>query len=421
MQLKKLKILLTANLFFICPSISMGQTNAHFLNKTFKEISSILDDPAHRISKEFSVPRKLRPGVGFWLQVYAKYSTYHTLIYDKDNPEYVYDVVDSTDLFNKGKTPVAIEVTNKKRVQAALNNVKQVLIKLSKNPKTSFPPHSLGFKIKQTVGAKTRAQWTVLSKNIRSQTGQRDKVYRGITNAERFFPAMEKIFKKHDIPEEITRLPLVESSFDLQAHSKVAAVGVWQFMRKSALEYLVIDPENKIDERLSPIKSTFAAAKMFKRNYKHLKDWGLSIIAYNHGAKNLLKLRNTYNKEKIADLILKKTNTPLGYASRNFYLEFLAMLHVEKYRDEIFNMNVNDFPPHVSLVRMKKPASIFELASKFNVPLYDLKIYNPDIFDPKRKLPAGIRVVLPISHADSLVYLQRQRQNRAAASVKTNQ
>ena len=44
---------------------------------------------------------------------------------------------------------------------------------------------------------------------------------------------MEEIFRQRQLPIELTRLPFVESSFNLNARSRVGASGIWQFMRST--------------------------------------------------------------------------------------------------------------------------------------------------------------------------------------------
>jgi len=197
----------------------------------------------------------------------------------------------------------------------------------------------------------------------------------------------------------------------LHAKSKADAVGVWQFLEKSALEYLIIDRDHDIDERTSPIKSTYAAAKMFLRNYHLLRDYGLAVIAYNHGPKNLVRYRDRVNSKNIGKFLHSK-HSPLGFASRNYYSEFLALLHAERYRDELFGIALQTKSGVVSIVRMKHPISIFEIATLYNISLHELRLFNPDIFDAKRKLPAGTRVVIPRKVGESLVEApQFQNQN----------
>jgi len=383
------------------------RANAHYLDMSISELMQILNDPENRISEQFEIPEEAKPIVGFWFKIYSKYSLFHTVIYDRDHHDKVYEVVDSRDLFQRGLSPIALEITNRNRVQKALSGYKAALKVLQRNPRAKFATGSPGNRLVELWGVRKPQEWRKIEEAVRTQAGQRNKVIDGLMNADRFFPAMESIFRKYGIPTEITRLPLVESSFNLNAVSKADAVGVWQFLYKSATEYLIVDKAHKIDERLSPIKSTYAAARMFKRNYFILKDWGLAIIAYNHGAKNLIPIRKKFSGQQIASLLRETTKTPLGYASRSFYAEFLAILHAEKYRDIIYGMKRRSYSDAISIVKMKKPASIFEIATLYNISIHELRVFNPDIFDLNKQLPAGTRVVLPRKHGESLVLAPR--------------
>jgi membrane-bound lytic murein transglycosylase D len=142
---------------------------------------------------------------------------------------------------------------------------------------------------------------------------------------------------------------------------------------------------------------------MFKRNYTMLGDWTLAIIAYNHGTKGLRNLRKQFGRENIAHLLLRSKKTPLGYASRSYYAEFLAMLYAERYRDELYGLPFVYHSAAISIVKMKKPASVFELAALYNISVQEIRRFNRDIFDIKRRLPAGTRIVLPRKMGESLV------------------
>src|SRR5690606_28996274 len=103
-------------------------------------------------------------------------------------------------------------------------------------------------------------------RNFRLQTGQRDSILKGLVAADPFWPRMENLFEQMGVPRELTRLSLVESSFNLGATSKVGASGVWQFMPATAKEFMKLNYDAGYDERLSPLKSTVAAAKLLLRN-----------------------------------------------------------------------------------------------------------------------------------------------------------
>ncbi len=389
--------------------------DAHYLDIPTHKLLGILKDPQNRVNPLFQVPASIKSEVGFWFQIYAKYSLYQTLLYDRDNPQLIYEVIDNRDFFQQGLSAAAIEVKSKQRIQKVITDYKNAFQKLKQNQNTVFPKDSAGYHITHFWGKKSSKKWKEIEDNFRTQPGQRDRIMQGLVAADPFLPAMESIFKKFSLPIEITRLPLVESSFNLRAYSKADAVGVWQFLKPSAEEYLIVDEKNSIDERLSPIKSTYAAAKMFQRNYKLLKDYGLSIIAYNHGAKNLVSLKEKYAGKNIAWLI-KKQESPLGYASRNFYCEFLALLHAERYRQEIYSMESPNKIGSISIVKVKKSLSIFEISSQYNISIHELRLFNPDIFDYKKKLPIGTRVVIPKKVEGSIVLSPVQEKTRDIAS-----
>lgn len=379
-------------------------SDAQFLDISYDRLLNLLDDPKHRVSSGFKVPQELKNIVGFWLQIYAKYSLHQTLIYDRDKPEIIYEVIDNRSLFRKGLSPVVIELTTKSRIKRSLEAYRSAFRTLQRNPKAKFAQGTPGANAIRLCGHLKASEWRKAEFNLRTQAGQRDRIMQGLTSADPFLPAMEAIFRKSDIPIEITRLPLVESSFDLRAHSKAAAVGVWQFLERSARgDKLIVDAKSEIDERRSPIKSTAAAAKMFRRNYKLLHDWNLAIIAYNHGAKHLIPLRDRYGGHNIVKLLQKTSNTPLGYASRSYFAEFLALLHAERYRDQLYEIPHRNHSDAISIVKIKKPASVFEVAALYNISIHELKLFNPDIFNLKKRLPSGTRVVLPRKHGESIV------------------
>ena len=83
------------------------------------------------------------------------------------------------------------------------------------------------------------------------------------------------------IPEEIAWLPMVESTFNVEARSKVGAAGVWQFMPGTGRQYMRVDAT--VDERLDPIIAARGAARLLRHNYQGLRSWPLALTAYNHG------------------------------------------------------------------------------------------------------------------------------------------
>ncbi len=369
-----------------------------YLDVSTKDLAEVLVDPENRVEPEFKVPAGLEGHVAFWLKIYARYSSMQTVVFDKESPDKIYAVQDAREFMARGMGAIGIEIMSKRRLQSMLDALRHDLGILARNPKAQFKVGAPGSRALQLWGRCKASHWRRTLANIKTQKGQRDYIYRGIRASRPFMKPMEDIFREAGLPVQLSRLPLLESSFQITAESKASAVGVWQFLVKSAQEYMIVDERAGIDERLSPIKSAHAATRMFKRNMRILGDIALSVIAYNHGARNLVKIRHQYGVKNIAKLLdARNKQSPLGYASRNYFAEFLAIVHAEVYQDRLYHMPASSSSYRVQIVKLTAPQSVFEVAAFHQAPLDAVKTFNPDIFDLKRRLPKGTRVVIPFA------------------------
>jgi membrane-bound lytic murein transglycosylase D len=227
---------------------------------------------------------------------------------------------------------------------------------------------------------------------------------------------MEAAFAKVGVPIELTRLSLVESSFDLKAKSKVGAAGVWQFMLATGKEYMKVEPKGLIDERLSPLKSTVAAAKLLKRNQKILGNWAFAVTAYNSGhGKMPRNLRLPKDGAKVYEHFhaCTKAGRKLGYAGRAYYSEFLAVLHAEAYRHLYYGETPvqKQSPRQYQLVTA--PQTGLKIAMAHSISVQEFQFLNPDIRDLNKPLPKGFWVAVP-AEVDDLAGLTEPR--RVAAT-----
>lgn len=102
-----------------------------------------------------------------------------------------------------------------------------------------------------------------------------------LKRANRYFPEIEQILKKENVPDDFKYLAVIESNLT-EVTSPVGASGFWQFMPYTAKEYgLVIN--NEIDERLNLKKSTIAACQFLKNSHTVFKDWINACASYNRG------------------------------------------------------------------------------------------------------------------------------------------
>lgn len=100
-----------------------------------------------------------------------------------------------------------------------------------------------------------------------------------------YAPQIERIFAHHGVPKELINLAIVESRFQSNARSHKGAVGLWQFMRATAVSY-GLNTHGR-DERLDPLRSSVAAARYLRFLYGEFRDWHLALAAYNTGQARL--------------------------------------------------------------------------------------------------------------------------------------
>ena len=187
------------------------------------------------------------------------------------------------------------------------------------------------------------------------------------------FPYMEKIFRDRGVPASITTLTFVESMFNPNALSNVGASGIWQFMKSTGKEYLIVN--RFIDERRSPLKATRAAAQFLMENYKKLKSWPLAITAYNFGPNAMRKAVQKLNTMNLSTIIREYKAKNFGYASKNFYAEFIAANRTYQYIKSR-NRSRKPFKNNLSSLILSKKISTYQLLKRSSLDKETLSKYN---------------------------------------------
>jgi len=120
-------------------------------------------------------------------------------------------------------------------------------------------------------------------------TGRRNEqveIMLGLANY--YFPMLEEILDKYNMPIELKYMAIIESALNATALSRAGACGLWQFMYGTGKMY-GLEINSFVDERRDPVKSTDAAARYLNDLYKIYNDWHLVIAAYNCGPGNVNK------------------------------------------------------------------------------------------------------------------------------------
>ena len=126
--------------------------------------------------------------------------------------------------------------------------------------------------------------------------------------AEFFFPIVERILKKENIPDDFKYLMVVESGMNPDARSSAGALGLWQFMEGTARDY-GLTVSMKRDERRDIERSTQAACRYLKASYKKFGDWVAVAQSYNIGQARInAELKRQDVNEAIDLQLVEETN-----------------------------------------------------------------------------------------------------------------
>jgi len=95
---------------------------------------------------------------------------------------------------------------------------------------------------------------------------------------------------------------MIESGMRTDAVSSQKAVGLWQFMPKTAA-YYKLDVSSSVDERCDPFCATEAAIKHLEHLHEKFGKWYLAVMAYNCGEGRLQKAIARAQSDDLAILI----------------------------------------------------------------------------------------------------------------------
>ena len=345
--------------------------------------------PAHALgSGEFPCPPELQPRVEFWIRIFAEFSKDQRVIHDGRYPWVIYEVLDVTGLT---QPQIKAQVERKRKHYAA------ILEGMAGRPPAAYAAEER--RLAQLLeGLPEGARFTNAGGRVRSQPGIREQFHAGLQRAGRYRHAMEEILAAAGVPPELLHLPHVESSFHPQAMSKAGASGLWQFMPATGRRFLRVQPD--LDERLDPIRSTEAAARYLADARQTLGSWPLAVVAYNHGVAGVARARGKTGGTDIARILLEYDGPSFGFASQNFYCEFLAAIEVGEHPEKYFGGEVAcDLPWVYHEFELPHHVRWNALARGFGIDSEELAAFNPAVggsyLRDARPLPRGYRLRLP--------------------------
>ena len=332
-------------------------------------------------------PPQLQRDVDFWVHVYTRIDTDSGYLHDQYNLAVVYDTLH----FAPNSSPRA----RQRAVNRARDHYVAELLRIASGRGPLSPEDE---RIKALWGAEgTPERLREATEDIRFQLGQANRFKAGLIRSGAWQQDIARALKDEGLPPELAALPLVESSYNPRAYSKVGAAGLWQFMPSTGRRFMRIS--RAVDDRMDPFAATDAAAQLLAYNHRILGTWPLALTAYNHGVAGMRRAVETLGTTNIVTIVRTYRSRTFGFASRNFYVSFLAALKIEKDPEKYFGDIVPLQEARFRQVRIPAYVAIRSLEHALAIDPETLRDLNPAlrpaVWRGRLSVPRGYELRLP--------------------------
>jgi membrane-bound lytic murein transglycosylase D len=333
-------------------------------------------------------PPQLERDVQFWIRVYTQIDTNSGFLHDQSNLGVVYETVHFA--------PDSPPSERQRLVDQARERYAAALRRIANSGDQALSADDQ--RVRDLWGSEvTPARLRAAVDDLRFQLGQSDRFRSGLIRAGAWETHIAETLANLGLPAELAVLPHVESSFNPNAYSKVGAAGLWQFMRSTGRRYMRID--GAVDDRLDPFRSTEAAAQLLAFNYRVLGTWPLALTAYNHGTAGVRRAKETLGTDDIVRIVRSYNSRTFGFASRNFYVSFLAALDIDRNPEKYFGPLQKQTEAHFQEVEVPAYVAASSLEHVLKIEPTELRELNPAllpaVWSGAQRVPKGYRLRLP--------------------------
>ncbi|WP_232056702.1 MULTISPECIES: lytic transglycosylase domain-containing protein [Methylomonas] len=282
-------------------------------------------------SGQFPKPAELEPAVDFWRKTYAVWQRSEVAYHDDRYMNVVYEVMTLPGYVGEGLTAEQKRLMSERR-DYWKGQLAGLESKLRYNAPLTPQDRMLIDKFER-AGLSVNTVLAGAGDRVRAQRGTRERFKRGMEISGRYNLQFRKIFRDAGLPEELALLPHVESSFQPAARSSAGAVGMWQFTKAAAQTFM--PGNNRVDQRLDPFISAVGATRYLSYAYGKLGDWPSAVTSYNHGIGGMKRAQSNMGKD-FARIVRYYDGPAFGFASRNYYAQFLAAREIAANTDAYF-------------------------------------------------------------------------------------
>ncbi|MDP3517024.1 MAG: LysM peptidoglycan-binding domain-containing protein [Pseudohongiella sp.] len=326
----------------------------------------------------FPRPPEIEPAIKFWTRVYTEVDTDSGFLHDAEDLSVIYRRVDF----------------NREQIEGFRRRIQEDLQILASGKRTGLTLTQQEVLDAWGGPSVSNTRLAAAVTNVRFQLGQSDRFVEGLIRSGAYREHIERVARERGLPVELGALPHVESSFHPGAYSHANAAGMWQFIRSTGQRFMRID--HIVDERMDPYAATYAAMSLLEYNYSLLGSWPLALTAYNHGAGGLARAKRELGTDDIGQIILRYKGASFGFAGRNFYPQFLAVLDLERQAQALFGLLHLDPAPEYEEMELQAYVEADVLAGSLGVTMEQLKFDNPAlrpvVWEGGKRIPKGYKL-----------------------------
>ena len=217
--------------------------------------------------------------------------------------------------------------------------------------------------------------------------------------ANKYFPIIEPILEKNNIPNDFKYLAVIESGLE-NVVSPAGAAGFWQFMKGTAKDY-DMEVNSEVDERYNLEKATQAACEYLKKGYQRFGSWTMAAAGYNMGMNGLSKRSKEQFTDNYYDLYLNRETGA-------YIFRLLAIKEIfenqKKYGFEIREQDLYRYPNTREIKISSSNVNLSEYSIKLGLNYKILKQLNPWLRDKYLTNKSGKTYILKIP-VDQEIYM----------------
>jgi membrane-bound lytic murein transglycosylase D len=192
-----------------------------------------------------------------------------------------------------------------------------------------------------------------------------------LTRSDALRDVVEPILVEVGVPRDLLYLAVIESGLNLDARSRMRAIGPWQFMAGTG-KLFGLRINWWLDERKDIVASTYAAANYMKYLHELFGSWPLALAAYNAG------------EHRVAYAMMRQQTSNywrlrLPAQTSWFVPKFMAALAIGRDPEAYGFEKPREDPLEFDLVEIERSTELRDIAAAAGCSVADVKSLNPHL------------------------------------------